>query len=173
MHAPTNLGQTPTADPYPHSLPRNPQSPPHTHTHRRPTSAVPSPPQILIDILTDRGFKASHAAEVSHVPVHFDLKTGNIRSRKETKHRFSINWDTRSIRTTSETAVELDTRTAEAAKDSAKDVRISQSFIPSASARRPAAAAVPAVSAAEKSRLAPHRSAAGTSAAERVSRGAG
>jgi hypothetical protein len=44
----------------------------------------------LIDILTDRGFKASHSAEVSHVPVQFDLTTGSIKSRKEVREESMV-----------------------------------------------------------------------------------
>mmetsp|Transcript_26912 Transcript_26912/g.58761 ORF Transcript_26912/g.58761 Transcript_26912/m.58761 type:complete len:585 (+) Transcript_26912:197-1951(+) len=88
----------------------------------------PRTAQMLIDILTDRGFNASHSAEVEHVPVQVDLTTGLIKNRKETKHRFSISWDSRNVRDMAK-AIELATRMAEtAAKDT--QPRISQSFIP-------------------------------------------
>lgn len=47
----------------------------------------PRAAQMLIDILTDRGFSASHSTEVAHVPVSVDLSTGTIRNRKEYKHK--------------------------------------------------------------------------------------
>lgn len=83
--------------------------------------------QILIDILTDRGFKASHSAEVSLVPVSVDLTSGLIKTRKDIKHRFSISWDSQTVRDLH--ALELASRMAENSA-SAKDIRISQSFIP-------------------------------------------
>lgn len=80
---------------------------------------------MLIDVLTDRGFKVSHSAEITHVPVAIDLSSGLIRNRKETRHRFRISWDSSSVRDWQ--ALEMATRAAESA---AKDPRISQSFIP-------------------------------------------
>lgn len=85
----------------------------------------PQAAQILIDILTDRGFKASHSAEVSQVPISVDLSTGLIKTRKDIKHRFSISWDSQSVRDLH--ALELASAESNAA---AKDIRISQSFIP-------------------------------------------
>lgn len=97
----------------------------------------PKTAQMLIDILTDRGFRASHSVEVAHVPTHIDLQTGMIKLRKECKHRFNINWDTRSVRDHEPRALEMEARMAESA---AKDVHISQSFIPKAIPVRPSAA---------------------------------
>eukprot|EP00955_Chlamydomonas_euryale_P012135 130806-Chlamydomonas_euryale.AAC.3 len=79
---------------------------------------------MLIDVMTDRGFKISHTAEVAHVPMHVDLKTGSVKSRTHTKHRFLVNWDTTSIRE-KERALD-EARMSE----SAASVRISQSFVP-------------------------------------------
>ena len=87
----------------------------------------PQAAQILIDVLTDRGFKASHSAEISQVPVSVDLTTGLIKTRKDIKHRFSISWDSQSVRDLH--ALELASRMAENSA-AAKDIRISQSFIP-------------------------------------------
>ena len=81
--------------------------------------------QMLIDVLTDRGFRASHSGEVTHVPVQIDLSSGLIRNRKESRHRFRISWDCSSVRDWQ--ALEMAARVAE---NSAKDPRISQSFIP-------------------------------------------
>lgn len=81
--------------------------------------------QMLIDVLTDRGFKVSHSAEVTHVPVQVDLTSGTIKNRKEKSHRFRISWDCSSVRDWQ--ALEMATRVAE---NAAKDPRISQSFIP-------------------------------------------
>lgn len=105
-----------------------------------PLPTVPSPPvfdpllpcpssfpvQVLIDVLTDRGFSVSHTSEVSHVPTTFDLQTGAIRCRRDVRHRFHIGWDTRNVRDMAK-AFEMATRMAEV---SVKNVRISQSFIP-------------------------------------------
>lgn len=58
----------------------------------------PRAAQMLIDILTDRGFSASHSTETQHVPVSVDLTTGQIKTRKDTKHRFAIHWETKGVR---------------------------------------------------------------------------
>ena len=84
-------------------------------------------PQMLIDVLTDRGFKASHSLEVAHVPVQLDLTTGLIKNRKETKHRFRINWDSRNIR---ELNMELEPRVTPGSTEAMATPRISQSFMP-------------------------------------------
>ncbi|GAX75664.1 hypothetical protein CEUSTIGMA_g3108.t1 [Chlamydomonas eustigma] len=93
----------------------------------------PRTAQMLIDVLTDRGFKVSHAAEVTHIPVQVDLTTGLIKNRKETRHRFRINWDSSSVGNWQ--ALEIATRVAE---NAVKEPRISQSFIPPQSRSPPA-----------------------------------
>ncbi|KAG1678194.1 hypothetical protein FOA52_016131 [Chlamydomonas sp. UWO 241] len=101
--------------------------------------------QILVDVLTDRGFKTSHTIEVSHVPVHFDLSTGQVQSRSLTKHRFLINWDTRSVR---DQALENDARVAGGGGGGELGpaaVRISQSFVPGGGNARAPAAPSPAL----------------------------
>ena len=80
---------------------------------------------MLIDILTDRGFRVSHSAEITHVPVQIDMASGLIRNRKESRHRFRISWDCGNVRDWQ--ALEM---AARAAENGAKDPRISQSFIP-------------------------------------------
>ncbi|GFH26290.1 uncharacterized protein HaLaN_24417, partial [Haematococcus lacustris] len=87
----------------------------------------PRAAQMLLDILTDRGFSASHSTEVTYVPISVDLATGAIKNRRETKHKFTVHWETKGVREMAK-AIEIATRMAEsAAKDGA---RISQSFLP-------------------------------------------
>ena len=43
--------------------------------------------QMVLDVLTDRGFSCSYTRDVAHVPVHFDLTSGQIRCRPEYKHK--------------------------------------------------------------------------------------
>jgi len=85
----------------------------------------PRAAQMLIDVLTDRGFSASHSTEVTHVPISIDLTTGLIKNRKDTKHKFTIHWETKGVREMAK-AIEIATRMAEGA---ARE-RISTSFIP-------------------------------------------
>ncbi len=43
---------------------------------------------MLIDVLSDRGFSVAHSAEERLVPERVDLKTGEIESRVELVHKF-------------------------------------------------------------------------------------
>lgn len=83
---------------------------------------------MVIDVLTDRGYHVSHSTEVSHVPMQIDLQTGLIKNRKEYKHRFHINWDTKGVREMAK-AMELAARISEAGGQS-QSARISQTYIP-------------------------------------------
>lgn len=88
----------------------------------------PRAAQMLIDVLTDRGFHASHATQVTHVPIKFDLQTGEIKHRQDVLHKFLIYWETKNVRDIAK-VVDMAMRIAETSnKDGAP--RISQSFIP-------------------------------------------
>lgn len=45
---------------------------------------------ILIDVLTDRGFSVAHAEEVRLKPHHVNLKSGDISCKEEAIHTFRI-----------------------------------------------------------------------------------
>lgn len=53
---------------------------------------------ILIDILTDRGFSVAHAEEVRVVPRRVDLATGEISCDSECVHVFRITFDKENVR---------------------------------------------------------------------------
>lgn len=80
---------------------------------------------MIIDILADRGFNVDHVKEELVVPTRFDLKTGEITTRREELHRFRITFDVKGVREHYK-AMEIAARVAE----SASDTRITQSFIP-------------------------------------------
>lgn len=42
----------------------------------------PRAAQMLIDVLTDRGYSVSHTTEISHVPVQVDMQTGESASHQ-------------------------------------------------------------------------------------------
>ncbi|MEW5309977.1 MAG: hypothetical protein WDW38_001815 [Sanguina aurantia] len=86
--------------------------------------------QILIDILTDRGYSTSHGTMVQHVPVSMDFTTGLIKNTKKILHKFTISWDTSGVR---ERAMEISQGLAEV---TVHNVRISQSFMPTDHAAR-------------------------------------
>ena len=43
---------------------------------------------MLIDVLSDRGFSVAHSGEERVVPERVDLKTGEVESRVELVHKF-------------------------------------------------------------------------------------
>jgi len=53
---------------------------------------------ILIDVLSDRGFKCSHRVEVKKTPARVDLKTGEIELSVKSMHRFRIQFEVENIR---------------------------------------------------------------------------
>ncbi|PNH12319.1 hypothetical protein TSOC_000813 [Tetrabaena socialis] len=104
----------------------------------------PRAAQMLIDVLTDRGYNVSHSTDVTHVPTQIDLQTGEraaagpccepgpggmVKNRKEYKHRFHINWDTKGVREMAK-AMELAARISEAGAGANANARISQTYIP-------------------------------------------
>ncbi|GIL75776.1 hypothetical protein Vretifemale_5490 [Volvox reticuliferus] len=89
----------------------------------------PRAAQMLIDVLTDRGYNVSHSTEVTHVPMQIDLQTGLIKNRKEYKHRFHVNWDTKGVREMAR-AMELAARISEVGGGGNGSARISQTYIP-------------------------------------------
>lgn len=57
-------------------------------THNMLFTQAPLAADILIDVLTDRGFSVAHVAEEQIVPVRMDTKTGQIHSRVDLLHHF-------------------------------------------------------------------------------------
>eukprot|EP00798_Chlamydomonas_sp_ICE-L_P013833 gene13833-19754_t len=94
----------------------------------------PRAAQMLMDVLTDRGFKSSYSITAAYVPVQIDLTTGVIKNRRETKHRFNIWWEIPNVRDAAK-VIEIEARMAESQGGGSgmtklDSVRISQSFIP-------------------------------------------
>lgn len=54
--------------------------------------------EMLIDVLSDRGFGVSYSSEAKVVPWKVDLQTGEILNKSVPAHSFRITWDTRSVR---------------------------------------------------------------------------
>mmetsp|Transcript_26045 Transcript_26045/g.72927 ORF Transcript_26045/g.72927 Transcript_26045/m.72927 type:complete len:387 (+) Transcript_26045:321-1481(+) len=63
-------------------------------TDAPPFSTSPLACQMLIDVLSDRGFSCSHILEELMVPWKIDLETGVITNRQSTTHRFRVTFPT-------------------------------------------------------------------------------
>lgn len=59
---------------------------------------------MLIDVLTDRGFHVWYEEEKKHVPAKVDLSTGTIHSSTEIVHLFRIKFRVTSVRADAEKA---------------------------------------------------------------------
>jgi hypothetical protein len=53
---------------------------------------------MLLDVLTDRGFQASCAKEAVDVPVRFDAASGAIETEARPLHRFTVRFETAGVR---------------------------------------------------------------------------
>ncbi|CAG9460843.1 unnamed protein product [Pedinophyceae sp. YPF-701] len=53
---------------------------------------------MLIDILSDRGFQCSHTTDMRLVPTRFDMRTGEVHSVEHATHRFRIQFPTENVR---------------------------------------------------------------------------
>lgn len=110
----------------------------HFSTEAKIFSEQPRAVQMVIDVLSDRGYHVSHSSEFFFVPQRIDFNTGVIINRKDTRHNFHITWDTQSVRAM-EKALEIaarfneDTQSATTkppVSEADKAARISHSFIP-------------------------------------------
>jgi hypothetical protein len=77
---------------------------------------------MLIDVLTDRGFSVGHACEERVVPERIDLATGEVACRTENVHAFRITFDKENVRDLS-TPASVTTRQGE-------DVAIGTTWVP-------------------------------------------
>ncbi|KAL4430829.1 hypothetical protein ABPG75_006085 [Micractinium tetrahymenae] len=77
---------------------------------------------ILIDVLSDRGFSVAHTLEERWVPQRIDLQTGDISCRPDPIHIFRVTFDKENVRDLS-TPTTVTTRQGE-------DVAIGSTFIP-------------------------------------------
>lgn len=77
---------------------------------------------MLIDVLTDRGFSAAHTAEERVVPKRFDLRTGEVDTATEEVHCFRITFDKENVR-------DLTTPASVVSKHS-EDIAIGTTFVP-------------------------------------------
>jgi hypothetical protein len=77
---------------------------------------------ILIDVLSDRGFSVAHTLEERLVPERIDLATGEIACRPDPIHIFRITFDKENVR-------DLSTPTSVTTKQG-EDVAIGTTFIP-------------------------------------------
>ena len=53
----------------------------------------PEAADMLIDVLSDRGFAVDHVVRETQVPEKVDLKTGGVQLRTDTKHVFTITFE--------------------------------------------------------------------------------
>lgn len=53
---------------------------------------------MVVDVLSDRGFSVSYRPDFKVIPHKVDLKTGEIESRTEYQHRFRIEFDSERLR---------------------------------------------------------------------------
>lgn len=83
----------------------------------------PAAVDILVDVLSDRGFSVAHSREQRMVPQRVDLVTGAISCRAEMVHKFRITFDKENVR-------DLSTPTSVTTKQG-EDVAIGTTFIPS------------------------------------------
>ncbi|KAF8063870.1 vacuolar iron transporter 4 [Scenedesmus sp. PABB004] len=86
---------------------------------------------MLVDVLTDRGFHVCYIREDTAVPEAVDLATGAVRSSLRPCHKFRISFDARGPRDEMK-AMEIAARMAESSATLQRDVRISHSVIPEA-----------------------------------------
>ncbi|KAI3433651.1 hypothetical protein D9Q98_003460 [Chlorella vulgaris] len=82
----------------------------------------PNAVDIMIDVLSDRGFSVGHTLEERLVPQRVDLATGDIKLRTDHVHVFRITFDKENVRDLS-TPTTVTTRQGE-------DVAIGATFIP-------------------------------------------
>lgn len=72
---------------------------------------------MLLDVLSDRGFHAHYVREVMAVPENFNAATGSITSRLQPLHRFRFTFDAAGVRDASALkALEIAARITEAAR---------------------------------------------------------
>lgn len=84
---------------------------------------------MLIDVLTDRGFSVAHTAEERMVPERFNLTTGEVHCRTDTVHCFRITFDKENVRDLS-TPASVTTNQGE-------DVAIGTTWVPEHMRREP------------------------------------
>eukprot|EP00879_Flechtneria_rotunda_P013085 GHRR01013665.1.p1 GENE.GHRR01013665.1~~GHRR01013665.1.p1 ORF type:complete len:269 (+),score=60.10 GHRR01013665.1:252-1058(+) len=84
---------------------------------------------MMVDVLTDRGFHVCYVREDSAIPERVDLNTGAISYSLRPSHKFKITFDARGPRDEIK-ALELAARMAESNASLQRDVRISHSVIP-------------------------------------------
>ncbi|KAI8474928.1 MAG: hypothetical protein J3K34DRAFT_374708 [Monoraphidium minutum] len=72
---------------------------------------------MLLDVLSDRGFQASYVREEVDVPVRFDAATGAITTEARPLHRFSVQFEAAGVRDGQALkALEISARVVEAAR---------------------------------------------------------
>ncbi|CAK0784866.1 hypothetical protein CVIRNUC_008071 [Coccomyxa viridis] len=81
---------------------------------------------MLIDILTDRGFSVAHTMDERIVPERLDLQTGKIECSVKQVNHFRITFETRSVRDASTVA----TPASRDATASAAHIAIGQTLVP-------------------------------------------
>lgn len=75
---------------------------------------------MLLDVLSDRGFQAHYIREVMSVPMRFDAATGAIQAALQPVHRFKFSFDAAGVRDASALkALEIAARITEAARNTA------------------------------------------------------
>eukprot|EP00882_Tetradesmus_deserticola_P019249 GHRQ01020707.1.p1 GENE.GHRQ01020707.1~~GHRQ01020707.1.p1 ORF type:complete len:460 (+),score=213.56 GHRQ01020707.1:50-1381(+) len=84
---------------------------------------------MLVDVMTDRGFHVCYIREDTAIPEHVDLSTGAIRYALRPCHKFRISFDARGPRDEMK-ALEIAARMTESQASLQRDVRISHSVIP-------------------------------------------
>lgn len=67
---------------------------------------------MLIDVLSDRGFSVAHSEEDRLVPVKIDLQTGAIENKEEVVHKLRITFDKENVRDLT-TPVSITTKSGE------------------------------------------------------------
>jgi adenylate kinase family enzyme len=110
----------------------------HTEFKSRHPLLLQSPQavDILVDVLSDRGFSVAHSIEERVVPIKVDLKTGSVDSIMEDVHKFRITFqqeNVRDLRTPSYAATAPMSVIHSMADD--KDTTSGATFIPSAMSR--------------------------------------
>jgi len=66
--------------------------------------ASPLAPEVLVDVLSDRGFAVQHTLRTQHVPVRVDTATGAVECLSEQTHVFTINFERALLRRSARTA---------------------------------------------------------------------
>mmetsp|Transcript_15099 Transcript_15099/g.26786 ORF Transcript_15099/g.26786 Transcript_15099/m.26786 type:complete len:566 (-) Transcript_15099:1070-2767(-) len=82
--------------------------------------------QIVIDVLTDRGFYVSHHLDKRYKPVRVDFTTGLIESEEEVQQKFTVSWEVKGVRDMVK-AMEV---AAKMQNESSTHMRISSSYVP-------------------------------------------